>query len=402
MSKRSRDIDGQVFGKLTVVRFDHVENKRQYYLCRCECGKEKVVLKSNLTTSRTTSCGCNRRKNPPKKVVKSVVEEIVEEASMFDWDDKIMADAFNEREEPIIEVKDPYPTNEALEYHLNKDTFILTDENYYSLEANTRYCSASQLKQFIGSPNKPGCEARAMAEIRGEWKQETTKALLQGSILDALWENDDPDYIMSRFPECISSRGATKGQLKSEYQDAIAWYQLTLKSKKFCEYMGGEKQVIMTGNIEGLPFKIKIDSYHPDRAIVDLKTTKTLDRDYRIFIPDSGERLPFYEAYGYPLQLAIYREVVRQNTGYVLPCYLACVDKHTHPICDIIQISDGRLDDALEEVKRNCEKVIALKSGEIEPIRCEHSDCDYCRDTHECQLISDEEFEAHDIENGAV
>ena len=158
----------------------------------------------------------------------------------------------------------------------------------------------------------------------------------------------------------------------------------------------------MTGNIEGLPFKIKIDSYHPDRAIVDLKTTKTLDRDYRIFIPDSGERLPFYEAYGYPLQLAIYREVVRQNTGYVLPCYLACVDKHTHPICDIIQISDGRLDDALEEVKRSCEKVIALKSGDIEPIRCEHSDCDYCRDTHECQLISDEEFEAHDIERDAI
>lgn len=279
---------------------------------------------------------------------------------------------------------------------------LLNDDNYYSLEANKEYCSASQLKQFIGCPMKPGCEARAMAEIRGEWKQEVTKALLQGSILDALWENDDPGYILKRFPECVSSRGVTKGQLKSEYQDVLVWYQLTLKSEKFCKYMGGEKQVIQTGMIEGLPFKIKIDSYHEGKAIVDLKTTRTLDRDYRIYIPDSGEKLPFYEALGYPLQLAIYREIVRQNTGDVLPCYLACVDKHDHPMCDIIQISDKRLDEALNEVKRNCEKVIALKTGEVEPIRCDQSNCDYCRDTHECQLISDEEFEAHDIDKGAI
>ena len=37
------------------------------------------------------------------------------------------------------------------------------------------------------------------------------------------------------------------------------------------EYMSGEKQVIMTGEIEGVPVKIKIDSYHPNKMIVDLK-----------------------------------------------------------------------------------------------------------------------------------
>lgn len=279
---------------------------------------------------------------------------------------------------------------------------ILTEQNYYSPAMNQKYCSASQMKQFIGCPMIPGCEARAMAEIRGEWKPEVTKALLQGSILDALWENDDPEYIVERFPECVSSRGATKGQLKADYQDAIAWYQLTLKSKRFCEYMAGDKQVILTGEIEGLPFKIKIDSFHEGKAIVDLKTTRTLDRNYRIYIPDSGERLPFYEALNYPLQLAIYREVVRQRTGDTLPCYLACVDKQPHPICDIIQIPNKRLDEALEEVKRNCEKIIMLKSGEIEPIRCNHSDCDYCRDTHTCEVISTEEFEANDISRDAV
>lgn len=272
----------------------------------------------------------------------------------------------------------------------------LTESNYYEVQSNIDFCSASQYKDIIGCPLLVGCEERAMATIRGDYVRETTKALLQGSILDALWENDDPQYIIDRFPDCVSSRGATKGQLKAEYQDVIKWYQATLKQEKFCRYMSGEKQRIMTGVIEGLPFKIKIDSYIEGKAIVDLKTTKTLDRNYRYYIPDSGERLPFYIGYGYDIQLAIYREIVRQKTGDTLNCYLACVDKDPHPICDIIELNGRMLDEALDMVKRNCEHIVMLKNGEIEPIRCERSECDYCRDTHQCEVISNEEFEISD------
>lgn len=272
------------------------------------------------------------------------------------------------------------------------------DEVYYSIEANKQWCSASQFKQIVGCPILPGCEARAMAEINGEYVRETSKALLQGSLLDALWENDDPEYILSRFPDCVSTRGATKGQLKSEYADVMKMYQRTLKEEKFCQYMSGKKQVPMVGVIDGLPFKIKMDSYIEGKAIVDLKTTRTLDRNYRYFIPDSGERLPFYMAYDYPTQLAIYREIVRQNTGDTLRCFIAAVDKNPHPICDVIEILPKLLDNALDHVKQNCEKIIMLKNGEIDPIRCEHSDCDYCRDTHKCEVISSEEFETSDNE----
>ena len=278
----------------------------------------------------------------------------------------------------------------------------LTDENYYSVAMNQKYCSASQMHDLIGTPLRPACEERALKTINGEWVPETTKALLMGSLLDALWENDDPEYIMQRFPDCVSTRGQTKGQLKAEFAQVIDMYQLSLKSEKFCAYMGGKKQVIQTGEIEGLPFKIKIDSFIEDKAIVDLKTTQTLDRNFRYYIPDSGERVPFYIALDYPLQLSIYREVVRQNSGKLLPCYLACVDKKSHPICDIIELPSKLLDEALDRVKRNCEHIIMLKSGEIEPLRCESSDCDYCRDTHTCQVISTEEFEMNDIPRDAV
>lgn len=276
------------------------------------------------------------------------------------------------------------------------------DSVYYSVEANKQFCSASQFKDICGFPLKPGCEERALKTINGEWKPEVTKALLMGSLLDALWENDDPSYIMERFPDCVASRGATKGQLKAEYQQIIDIYQMTLRSEKFCAYMSGLKQKVFIGEIEGLPFKIKVDSFIDGIAIVDLKTTKTLDRNQRYFIPDSGEKLPFYLAYSYDVQLSLYSEIVRQNTGDLLPCYLAVADKASHPICDIIELPRKLLDEALERVKRNCEHIIRLKSGEIEPIRCESSDCDYCRDTHTCQVISTEEFEMNDIPRDAV
>lgn len=277
----------------------------------------------------------------------------------------------------------------------------LTDSNYYSVDANKAFCSASQYKDFIGFPLRHGCEERALKTISGEYEQETTKALLMGSILDALWENDDPEYIMERFPDCVSTRGATKGQLKSEFQSVFEMYQRTLKEEKFCAYMSGEKQVIMTGEIEGLPFKIKMDSFIDGKAIVDLKTTQTLDRLYRYYIPDSGEKLPFYTAYGYDIQLAIYREIVRQNTGDTLNCYLAAVDKKPHPICDIIELTQKSLDEALDRVKGNCETIILLKKGEVQPVRCEQSECDYCRDTHKCQVLSAEEFELNETGGGA-
>ena len=279
--------------------------------------------------------------------------------------------------------------------------FSLTDDNYYTLEADLEYCSASQYLDFIGRPAIQGCEARAMAKLKGEYAEETTKAMLIGSILDCLWELNDKtleekiQIIADKYPECISSRGATKGELKNEYKQAIQLYQRTLKDELFCQFMSGEKQVIMTGEIEGLPFKIKMDSYIPDVAIVDLKTTQDASKNYRKYIADSGNRETFYRSMGYDTQLAIYREIVRQNTGKTLRCYLAVIDKKEHPLPQIIELTPKMLDDALASVKANIPTIKLLKSGEITSyVRCE--ECDYCRDTYKCKVLSAEEFETSD------
>lgn len=284
---------------------------------------------------------------------------------------------------------------------MKQEKFSLIDENYYSLEADRHYCSASQYLDFIGRPFLPGCEARAMAKLNGEYQEETTKAMLIGSILDTLWELEDLpmeeklNIIADRFPECVSTRGVTKGELKNEFKLALKMYERTLKDELFRKYMSGQKQVIMTGEIEGLPFKIKMDSYIPDVAIVDLKTTQDASMNHRKYVADSGNWETFYRGFAYDIQLAIYREIVRQNTGKTLRCYIAVVDKKEHPLPQIIELTPKMLDDALETVKANVGTIKMLKAGDVTNYcRCE--ECDYCRDTYKCRVLSAEEFETQD------
>ena len=88
----------------------------------------------------------------------------------------------------------------------------LTAGNYFSKEAAKEYCSVSQLKQFIGSGGKFGCEARAMAEINGEIEPaEPTKAMLLGSYVDCLLlEPQKKEEFERNHPEIFKKNGNKK------------------------------------------------------------------------------------------------------------------------------------------------------------------------------------------------
>lgn len=55
-----RNLNGRVFGKLTVVGHcqDQSVQKGTLWNCRCECGNFHIVNGGNLLTGRTRSCGC--------------------------------------------------------------------------------------------------------------------------------------------------------------------------------------------------------------------------------------------------------------------------------------------------------------------------------------------------------
>lgn len=269
---------------------------------------------------------------------------------------------------------------------------ILTNDNYYSPEANQKFISVSQFKDFVGTYGQPACEAHALAKIKGEWEDEMTTALLVGSFVDAFFEGTLEQF-KAKHPD-IFTKGSKNvpSTLKAPYKQAELIIERILKDKKFCQYMSGEKQTIMTADLFGAPWKIKIDSYHENVCIVDLKVMQSI-YDHK-WVKDIGY-VEFIRYWGYDIQGAVYQKIVEINTGKQLPFYIAAVTKSDHPQMRLIQIPQTWLDDALSVVEAYLPRIVRIKKGEIEPDRCEQ--CDYCNDTY----VIDKPIMATDL-NGAI
>jgi len=52
------DLTGQKFGRLTVIEKASIKNKQILWKCLCDCGNEKIVLGNSLKKGLTKSCGC--------------------------------------------------------------------------------------------------------------------------------------------------------------------------------------------------------------------------------------------------------------------------------------------------------------------------------------------------------
>lgn len=60
------DLTGQRFGKLTVLRKAENLKERVAWLCRCDCGNEKVIIAKLLRNGRKKNCGCVKPKRKLK------------------------------------------------------------------------------------------------------------------------------------------------------------------------------------------------------------------------------------------------------------------------------------------------------------------------------------------------
>ena len=62
MPRKAKDLTGMKFGRLTVIE-RHGKNKKGYatWLCKCECGSEKIISGDSLRSGSTTSCGCYQK-----------------------------------------------------------------------------------------------------------------------------------------------------------------------------------------------------------------------------------------------------------------------------------------------------------------------------------------------------
>lgn len=56
--RRKLDLTGEKYGRLAVIKEVEPVGYKRRYLCKCDCGNEKIVKMDKLRDGTTTSCGC--------------------------------------------------------------------------------------------------------------------------------------------------------------------------------------------------------------------------------------------------------------------------------------------------------------------------------------------------------
>ena len=111
---------------------------------------------------------------------------------------------------------------------------MINSKNYYSAENSKSFMSVSQFKSFME------CEAKAMAEISGEFQRETTNALLIGSYVDSFFEGT-LDTFKKNHPEIFLKSGGLKADFVQadeiiQLQSGTAYCRFTVAvDRKFHE-----------------------------------------------------------------------------------------------------------------------------------------------------------------------
>lgn len=267
---------------------------------------------------------------------------------------------------------------------------MVTAENYFSREMNMAYMGATQFKAF------DRCEAAALAELRGEYAPAASTAMLIGSYVDAYFSGELPVF-QAQHPEIFKRDGSLKAEFVHA-QDVIARME---SDELYMLLMSGKKQVILTGEIAGVPFKVKIDSLLDaetsrriaerfpetsevmgmcDGALVDQKVMRDMAN---VWSDEERAKVPFAQFYGYDIQGAIYQAI----EGHMLPFILAVGTKEDVPDIGALYIPDAELAAKLAEVEDRAPRYQAIKEEKIAPRRC--GKCAYCRMTKKLRGIVD-------------
>lgn len=240
----------------------------------------------------------------------------------------------------------------------------LTSSNYHNKDANQQFWSVSLFKAF------DACEAAGLASVRGQYKREETDALLIGSYVDAYF-SDTMDEFVGIHSDTMFKKDGT---LYAKYEQANKLINAVECQPLMMDFLEGDKQQIMTGDLFGVPWKIKMDVFNGER-IVDLKCM----RDFEPVYKEGSGRVHFIEAWGYDIQGAVYQKIVEQNTGKKLPFYIAAVTKEKVPDVAVIEIPQSALDTALKVVEAKIDRFDLIKTGDIEPCGC--GKCEWCKST---------------------
>lgn len=246
---------------------------------------------------------------------------------------------------------------------------ILNRENYHSPEARRKWLSSSDVRQAIK------CEFAWKAYRTGKMQEdESNEAFKQGNLFEVMLSGTDEEIqlFQQNNPDVFSSRGATKGQLKSSYQSVMDCVESVRRQLFLMEIIqNSRKQVIMTGKIMGVPFRVMCDLIYTDGSIYDLKCMKSFTREWS---SRAETYVEWFEAWNYHVQLWIYKEIAEQNGLTVPNVGLIAGSKHNADV-QALRFGNDLIAQAKADALYEIERMRDILNG-AEPMRCES--CDVC------------------------
>lgn len=251
---------------------------------------------------------------------------------------------------------------------------MLTLDNYFSDDAGKEYLSNSQFKAF------QKCEFSAHAQyVTGEYKRPVTDALLIGSYVDSYFSGEFENWIEKNKSEIQTKAGKNR----APFINADNMIKRIEQDELFLSCMRGLKQQVLTPVIGGVKWKCLPDFVDVNLSICyDLKTTKSFSLDWN---DKHKKKLPFYESFNYFLQLAIYREALKQKYDKVFAMAICAVTKEATPDIKILSFESDecleRFDREIKNVLEYQETIVKIKKGEFtgKLTRCE--ECEWCKKT---------------------
>ncbi|MCW0978866.1 PD-(D/E)XK nuclease-like domain-containing protein [Streptococcus anginosus] len=256
----------------------------------------------------------------------------------------------------------------------------LTQENYYQDTSRLSYSRYKRYKQ---------CQAKAYAVDNGIWVEERDETpLLLGNYVHSYFESPEAHekFMAENGNKLLAKTGKNKGNLKSDFIIGDKMIESLKDDDGFNRLYHGyssdkvEKEMIVCGEIEGVPVKGKLDSVNLSRGyFVDLKTMKSIyseewNADLRKRVPAAVNNILNF---GYHGQLGLYRELLKQMTGREFRPLIVAVSKENVPDKDILKIDEDWLVEGLGNLKADIVEVWDVIQGKQKPKSCGR--CDYCR-----------------------
>lgn len=239
------------------------------------------------------------------------------------------------------------------------------------------------------------CEGATMAELRGIYRPPKAEALIAGNYLHSYFESREAHeaFVHEYRWDVFKSKKATKAQKSNGTEINDDGYALTdqmyaiyktidkcikaLENQhQFMHDYRGIKEYPVTGALSGMWWKGKIDLLNVEEGyFIDLKTTAKMH--LHVYSEKYGRYVTWPYAYGYALQMAVYKYLLEKEFNKPFQPIIWAVSKEEIPDVTAIEFSQDDLDFEYYWIKHHLPHIQAVMNGEVMPSYC--GQCDYCK-----------------------